>query len=358
LVAHVTDTDIDRFCARSLPADVLVRFADHLAVCDACRRRTAARRDGAVAEASLQAAVGAWEAHVPGSEIRAFVAGSGSAERRREIAAHLDHCSSCAEDVRDLRALASEFEPPGRAPSRLYAALALAAALVLAAALGVIWRMQADRTTRSAATPAQAIVAGLPGVDALTSLDRQRVLTAVAARRLALPADLASHRGRPGMLRGAATAAAFHVIGPRDTGVLDDHPTLRWTPQAEHARYTVTIQNGSGEVVSSPPITGTAWTVDRALTRGQTYTWQVAAAVGRQEVLAPAPPEPVATFTVLDDSVADHLRGLPASPLVRGILYAESGAFEAASEEFRRFAADGGDTALADIYLRQLRNVR
>lgn len=347
---HVTDDEIAHFRQRQLPPDGVVRFADHLASCGECRDRVA-EGNPAGATSELQDSLGiGGDDHVEEDDIRAFVEGGLDRQRRAAIEAHLAECRSCAEDVRDLAAFAAAF--PRRAPSRWrYAAMAAAAMLVLAAGAGILWRARS-------APPATIGPTG-GGLTALASADAAVVRDAIASARLRLPASLSDLQGQHSPVLGESAAPAFSLVSPIGTVVLDPRPALRWTRLAGATTYTVTLQDQvTGATVNSKPVQGTEWSPQQPLVRGRTYTWQVGVSNGITEVIAPRPPDPPARFMVADAATAARLEHLPASPLVRGVLYANAGLLDDAEREFESAGARGDGVDRVDAFRAQLRRAR
>jgi hypothetical protein len=363
---HVTDAEIEQFHRRQLPGDALLPLTDHLAGCDECRRRIAERGDIAMASASLRAALGIdGDEHVSELEIQALVDGVLDADRQGEILAHIDRCPACAEEVRDLRAFVAGSIAPGRGRwPWTVGALAAAAVLVLGVAFGWLARPDSPRQVASFVDGSGVVTldsrGSLAGVGALAASDSERVRVSAATGRLSLPPALAELNDRGGTLLGPATAPEFRVVAPLGTVVLDTQPTLRWTPLPGAVTYIVTLQDQvTGQTISSSPLTLNEWVPDHPLTRGTTYTWQVAGSVsGGTEVVAPRPPAPPARFRVLDASTADRFQTLPASHLVRGVLYASAGLVADAERELAALSAQNPNSEVADKLLKEIRGFR
>lgn len=360
MLTHVTDAQIGAFRSRRLaPAD-LVTFTDHLADCAECRRRTAMQSDTASALAALDAAVGKGDEHLSEEDLQAFVDRRIPAERAADVSAHLSECVRCAEDVRDLQAFVdadAAVNTSRRQSGRLaYAALALAASLLVA--VGGWFALR----TRPAPRPGDAVAAETPArgnaFAGLTAEDQARVQTALTTRALAIPASITELIGRRGALLGAEFKTPLQLLAPVGTVVREDRPVLRWSNVAGASQYVVTVQDSSGRTFNSEPLTATEWTLDRTLARGERYAWQVATTANGREVVAPAPPEPPAQFTVLGAADAARLDRLPDVPLVRGILCASMGLLDDAEREFARATEPGPDAELAGTFLSQLRKTR
>ena len=200
----------------------------------------------------------------------------------------------------------------------------------------------------------------LAGVGALTPSNGERVREAVQTGRLSLPSTLSELNGRESPLMGTANAPEFRLLAPLGTVVLDTRPMLRWTPVAGATTYIVTLQDqATGQAVSSAPLARTEWVPERPLTRGVTYVWQVAGSVaGGTETVAPRPPAPPARFRVLESEAADQLQTLPASHLVRGVLYANAGLMADAERELAALSAQNPNSEVADNLLKQIRGIQ
>ena len=361
---HLTDLEIEQFHARRLPAADVVVCADHFADCADCRRRLAAAGDVGAAAAALAQQLDDEIEHVSESDVQAYVDRTLDSARRAEADRHLAVCASCAEEIRDLQAFVT-----GRRPSReprwhVYAGLAAAAALVLAVAIAFVVRPQ------DSARPVVALDdrggplrvderGAVSGLEGLTDTQRQTIGEALTARRLPVAAWVSELAGARGTLLGDSDAVAFRALAPIGTAVLDDRPTLRWTPSAGSRTYTVTVQDQTtGVASSSPPLRTTEWTVAPSLVRGHRYTWQVAAAAGSTETVAPRPPDPPAQFAVLDAATASSLERLPASHLARGILYAQAGVLDDAERELEALSARNPGSPMAEALLKQVRAAR
>ena len=363
---HVTDAEIDQFHRKQLPAAILLPWTDHLAACDDCRRRVAERGRLAAASASLQEALGLdGDGHVSELDLQSWVDGTLDTNRLDEISAHLDRCTACANEARDLQAFVADAVRPSSVGWRwTVGALAAAAVLVLGITLGWLPRTGSPRLVASLVDGSSLVTldsrGSLAGAGALAESDQARVREALETGRLSPPSTLAELNGRRGALLGTADAAAFHTTAPVATVVLETRPMLRWTPLPGATTYTVTLQDqATGQTISSPPSTRTEWVPDQALTRGTTYAWQVAAsAAAGTEVVAPKPPDPPARFSVLSASDADHFQTLPASHLVRGVLYANAGLLDDAERELAALSAQNPNSEVADRLLMQIRGFR
>jgi Putative zinc-finger len=361
--SHVTDDDIDRLGRRELTPSELVQVTDHMAACVDCQQRLARRRGVEAAQIALDDALGESADHVPESDVHAFVDGRLDASSRRDIAGHLEHCAACAEEVRDLQHFAAADRSSTRfRPVQWYGGLAVAAALILVV---VIFGLLRTKTT-----PQVASIEEVPGVsvdaqgnikrvDGLTDAEMAKVRDALASRRLSFPGTVQDLIGTRGTLLGDAHAAGFALAAPVSTGVLTERPSLQWTPLSDASTYIVTIQDeATGETLNSPTLHDHTWSPDAPLTRGHTYLWQVAASFNGIETVAPKPPDPPAKFFVVGAEDASRLAKIPASHLVRGILYANAGLVDDAERELAAVAAQNPNSDVVSRLLTQLREFR
>lgn len=360
---HLSDDEIGRLERGPLIAGELLVFSDHLKGCASCRGRAAARVDLAATRARFEAAIGLADDHVPEDDVHAYADGTLDAERRREVDEHLEHCGSCASEISDLLQFARQH-PDTRAGRAAwwYGALAAAAALLLASV--VLGRMRPAAPVLMVLNDGGARIGidALGNVDAVGALnagDRSILRQAIVARRLTIPAEAASLVGAGGALRGPAEASGFRVIAPVGTAVLADRPWLRWTSLANGTTYVVRLRDETtGVTVTSPSLHAGEWIPDVPLTRGHTYVWQVEATAPGREITAPVPPDPAARFAILNAADAARLAQAPASHLVRGVLYANAGLFDAAEREMAELEAQNPGSEMVRRFVDQLSQLR
>ena len=320
-MSHLTASQAEAYRRRALPPRELLAVDDHLATCEECRLRLAAREP-------LSGALAAWE----------------------ELAAEAP-------------------APVARFPLRRPAVIAaLAAALVAVAGLGV-WL--AGRTPEG---PAAGLADGsrrvslssggeLVGLESLPAEWRRDVAAALRSGRLDRPPEIAALAPAEPALRGAAAKAPFTLLAPVTTAVAGGRPGFRWTPFSGTRSYEVKVFDPDlHSVAASGPLTGTEWTPDQPLPAGAVYTWQVVAHLGDEDVLAPGPQSPPALFRVLApdraQAVESAARAAGGSPLALGVLYARSGLVEDAERELARVVAANPDSATAHGLLASVRSWR
>lgn len=101
------------------------------------------------------------------------------------------------------------------------------------------------------------------------------------------------------VLRGPVSAPGFTLEPPLPNQGPPGRPTLRWTPLAGAESYQVMVfDRDFNPVMDSGPLSATEWQPDRPLPVG-TYTWQVKARRGGEEITAPGPGSPQAVFHVM-----------------------------------------------------------
>ena len=144
---HVSDADLEHFSRRTLAAQALIPFADHLAECEECRRRLNARRPTGTSARQVVDEVLGTGLHVPEDDLHAYVGGGLSSDQRTAIEAHLEDCAACAAELRDLREFAATFRGAAKPRSRVFLPLAAAAVLLMAVGALLGWRYVSSRGT-------------------------------------------------------------------------------------------------------------------------------------------------------------------------------------------------------------------
>jgi len=144
----------------------------------------------------------------------------------------------------------------------------------------------------------------------------------------AVPGELKENGGPQRATR--QTAPEFAPVEPLGRVTLDDRPVFRWSVLAGARAYRVRVFDPGYQLIAeSALLTETRWRPEKALARGQVYSWQVTGMRGEAEVPAPRPPASEARFAVLDRVRADRLTAAlmrtPVSHLELAALYAEAG---------------------------------
>ena len=282
--------------------------------------------------------------------LEAYVDGRLSPSARAEIDALAARSAIVAEDLADLRAVREHLPVTvGRRGIRwgqIAAGLGVAASVTLA-----VWLF-----TRPLDAPREA----LPVVaSALTADEKARVDAAVAAGRIEWPASASALiRPQGTLLAQQGTPARFGPLGPVGTAVRSPRPTFSWSDAGADA-YTVAIFTETfTEVARSPRVTGTSWTPEQELPRGETFVWQVTAHRGASSETEPRPPQPEARFSVVDAAtlarVEEQAARLADNPLALGVLFVEAGLIADARDELTRAAEIPGSADAARRLLRSL----
>jgi hypothetical protein len=364
---HPSEADLDRFRRRTLSAGELVAFSDHFERCEACRHRVADSAAGQTIDL-LDRVVGRSTHHVSEDNIHGYVNHTLDAQQRHDVESHLQHCRSCADEIRDLQSFADSDRRPDRRSweprtwwyPRLSAGDALAAAapptrLFRSAPVPILMTLNdGSNTVRVDAH------GNVSPAYALDPADTATVRQTLVQGQLAVPANVLRLRGTDsGRLRGPAADSPFQALAPIGTAVQSDRPTLRWTALAPNATYIVRLRDETnGTTITSAALHTTEWTPDRRLLRGDTFVWQVEGSDHGHESIAPEPPAPAARFVVLSTADAQRLDHAPASHLVRGILYANAGALDDAEHEFAELRAQNPGSALAQQLSDQVAEAR
>jgi Putative zinc-finger len=202
----------------------------------------------------------------------------------------------------------------------------------------------------------------IDGLAPLQDSSRQAVKRALTTGQVAVP-DLSELSGVKGRLLGPTNdGVEFSLISPVGIVTRSARPTLRWQPLKGATSYTVTILDGSYNVVTtSPALTTTNWSPIVELARGRIYSWQVASLKDGKQQVSPAAPEPEARFKVLSKATVDELSNVEksgSSHLVRGALYARAGLLDDAERELRALLATNPNSQIAKQLLQSVRAKR
>lgn len=318
--------------------------------------------------------------HITAETLQQWRNGRGlNAKAVMAVAAHLAACAPCAARAREsvdvvasaaaVRAqLESEWHPEveselaayadlrGAAPShrmRYFAAAAAAVVAIAFLAVAVRWRTpavpHAPVPPAVTATPVMpAPVQTSPGRgewDAL--LDAAR-----SGASLPMPAVLRELRTEADVLRGGGTHSG--AVTPAGVVVETARPRFTW-PDLGGADATVVVFTGEREVLRSARLRQSAWTADRELPRGLTYTWEVEFEKEGSVEIIPAAPAPPARFHIVSAGTAAELEKARATgdPLLIGLLCARAGLADTAREELQRVTAPA-DVPAAKTALREL----
>jgi hypothetical protein len=171
----------------------------------------------------------------------------------------------------------------------------------------------------------------LSGIDTLSDGERAGVHAALQAGVAELPASSARLSAGSDVLMGGSPPEGFRLIAPLQTVTVSDRPVFQWEPLTGAAEYAIAVFDADlRQVAGVAGVMATVWTPPQPLARGQSYAWQVTARRGRESVTVPAPPAPVARFSVMEEKTAATIqrisRAYPQSHLLLGILETQAGA--------------------------------
>ena len=254
----------------------------------------------------------------PGHDVlEAYVEGRLTDDQRAAIDRLAARSSIVAEDIADLRAIQDAIaHRPVVARNRRWVPVAAVAALA-ASLLVAVWIARPVR-----------VQAPVRVVKQLTPREEAAVRLALTSGRITLPDSLALLRPGEGTLLGKAAPAAFRVQSPVGTAVIETRPLFTWDDAAAEA-YTVAVFDQNFSEVARGRVTGTSWRPEVDLARDATYSWQVTAHRGSQNITEPQPPRPEARFRVVDVTTVNEVdelrRRLDNQPLSLGVLLAERG---------------------------------
>lgn len=397
---HISDNLWNRYREGQLAVAELLQFDAHLQDCAACQIRLADTAHASGSFAALRASLfHLAEEHLSYEQLSAYVDQQLNATDRAIVEAHLHNCTNCASEAEDLLGFQRELKTPNEIskptkPNWLAAwwqtwswrwamPLAAAAACVFIAWLGLRWlrptpnlnSLQPDlaQTTPSPVEtlPSTALIAfvndggkritldqqgKLEGLAALNPDQHQLVISALKSGKVTLAAAPSGLIKRADTLLGdSAEGKSFRLISPVGKLELAQRPQFRWQALPDATSYRVTIFTTNYETVTqSALLTTTAWTPPSALTRNQTYLWQVIAIKGGQEIKAPVAPAPEARFKILDQATADKIAAARDSSLLSGLLYAQAGLYDEAERELKELAKENPQNAIAKQLLDDL----
>lgn len=204
----------------------------------------------------------------------------------------------------------------------------------------------------------------LEGADTLPPAYQRMVKDALTTQRIERSPLLAALHNRASSLRGGNEQGhTFALTAPIGKVVLSERPLFRWTPLAGATGYVVEVYDEKfNQVVVSPQLNATSWTSSQSLKRGGVYAWQVRASKDGQEVKAPRPNAPDATFRVLDQTRTNEVeharRAYATSHLTLGLIYAQAGLLSEAEREFRALQTANPQSEVARRLLVNVQTLR
>jgi len=285
--------------------------------------------------------------HIEDDTLRALYRNQLTGAEARAVLDHLHQCEECrrravivtdsAQRMKDVLEIWKQEDDQESVPRRLpFAKIATAAAAAAAAILLAVLmvRKPVDRPTAVEANrPLQqhSTVRAAEWNDVIqNTLQAGRIDP--PQEWLALQSDTERYRDMSATNHGSESI----TLDPDNAIVESTRPHFTWSA-IEGATYVVTISRKLDNIVKSEPLHETSWTSTVDLTRGATYSWQVAAQRGATTTILPAPPSPPSRFTILGQDATrtlDRARAqAPNDHLLLGILYARYGLKEEAIRE-------------------------
>lgn len=201
-------------------------------------------------------------------------------------------------------------------------------------------------------------VSGLEDVPAST---RNEIAQVLLSERLDAPAILKKLRGQEGGLRGSNNKQPFKLISPSRAVIVSDLPMFSWEKAQGASAYKVYVNDLAGHEVARSeelPPESIRWRVQKALKRGDIYSWTVVAVVDGKEVVSPGPSSPEMKFRILSTSSLQQLNELlkTRSHLALGVFYAREGLLAEAERELRILVRDNPRSQPANNLLREIQS--
>lgn len=347
---HPTHELLDRLRRGGASRDEVLSVTRHLTRCNECRVAARSRID-------LPAAAGALREQISGQghpdlERELFPYADGT-RREPAVTAHLTECARCRQDVEDLRlTVRRPVSRPHRAAWLVFATAAAIAAIIVSA---LVFPKRAVDVP--AYEPPLATVK--PDLESLTVSETIAVPEPEPVRTMrpewaalvqrarggespAMPSVLRKLRRGADVLRGSATARA--LLAPAGIVVESQRPRFTWDI-AGGERFEVWLFAEGREVARSGSLKEKAWTPQRPLRRGVTYTWEVQVERnGGETEVHPMPPAPPAEVHVLDaklhEEIEEARRKHAGDHLLLALLYARAGLVAEAKAELGRVTSE------------------
>ena len=386
------------YVGRVLTPSELISLDEHLALCADCRRTLSAYLSDNTTHARSQLQSDELE-HPDYNDLESYVDNSCDEIDREIVESHLQLCSDCYADVREMQAFRNQAEAAG-APSinkiivpfrpfpRVFRYTALAAAaVIIVLILNITREPGAPNAAKSTAAPSrekqgapqktmpsgERLLASLQDQGTTISIDvngkltgaeqfpqdyQQMTKAVLMSQKLAIPAEVRDLAGDSRALLGdSGTGAPFELMAPVGIVVESTRPHFEWEPLAGAKQYQVHVYDQKFHpVATSGMISGTSWTPDRDLARSKVYVWSVIALKDGQEIESPAPPSPEAHFKVLDASKLQEIRAFrdAGSHLLLGLACTNAGLIPEAQREFQILLEQNPDSQIAKSLLGNL----
>ena len=201
-------------------------------------------------------------------------------------------------------------------------------------------------------------VSGLEDVPGST---RDEIAQVLLSERLDAPAILKELRGQEGGLRGSNNKQPFKLISPSRAVIVSDLPMFSWEKAQGASAYKVYVNDLAGHEVARSeelPPESINWRLQKALKRGEIYSWTVVAVVDGKEIVSPGPSSPEMKFRILSTNSLQQLNELlkTRSHLALGVFYAREGMSAEAQHQFEILARDNSGSRKTNKLLRQIQS--
>ena len=115
MTAHISNTQMEKFCARVLPAPETFAFAEHISDCATCQllfhQTFQRRRNHAPVTIDMSPEVWFGDDHLEYEQMVGLVENTLDREEREMINVHLEICARCSEDLRKFREFVRQIKP-------------------------------------------------------------------------------------------------------------------------------------------------------------------------------------------------------------------------------------------------------
>jgi hypothetical protein len=343
---HPSPQDFMSYRLQRMSPEEILRFRQHIDVCEECRSQLAP-------EAGYAAALRALFSTEPDEqELVLYAAGKLPEEVASSIREHARECAACAEAIEDLkrsatRGPATPFtvvngigEAKRRGKLWWIAVPAAAAACVVGIFVLRVHTVAAPRPVLAslhdgARTISLAHTGELTGLADTGDLERAWVADALRSGRVAGPPAIEA--GVTGVLRGASDGVQFQLVAPVNCRIASDRPEFGWEALGGAREYEIAIFTADEKVVVQGVVKENRWQPSRPLPRETRLGWQVTARRAGRRITVPVPPAPRVYFEVISvDGTARLERAIalkPASHLLVAVVSARQGLMEQARQE-------------------------
>jgi hypothetical protein len=340
---HLSDDQLAKYRLGKLAGSALLAADDHIVLCEECRKKAA---EGSSVESkwanlaeSIRQTGEFGTPHISYEQLQAYVDRTATPSDAAQLESHIRECGNCRAEVEDLQQFSASLKvkPTPAARYQRYMVLGTIAAALVIGVIGafLVWPGRTGIKLAISLRDGGSVIGldndGRLSVPAgIPDSDRQALVTALRERTIPVSITENLRSNRSVLLGSVRDENKFRVVRPVGEVVLDDKPEFRWQPLKAARSYRVEVFDSNYNLaVSSPGITGTSWTPDRALQRQKIYVWQVTAKGNGVSSKAPQPPEPEARFQIVGAGEAEGIeraRSLtPPGHLLLAIRFANAG---------------------------------